>query len=769
MAAMCTARCYHWLIVALLTGGAVASAQSFRRGSMEFYAQREVLVPVGKGIGAVVVEFLHHGQIAPDGRNVAVVSRSQQVVPSRVLQLGPGDYCRLAFQTLPAQPAYQVLYGGPPLPEGTVPAWTYRDGLLLETRQFRRCDLNSAESVQAAFQEAQPIGADYVDGIMHACNPFSLVQEGFLSRYSGTLHIAGPDLYGFFLSTQDCGFMLIDGKMVVSTPGHHPPLRHARPDARTNVRLTPGPHRFEFYHAAARGEAMMAVTWEVSPGTTGGKPQVERIPSEVWKAATIAHLPVEPMTTRESRLLPDFTFRIEGDVPLPDNPLALVRVAFQDRSPKALTMKGRVLWEFGDGQTSEQAEPMHVYLKPGLYTVKLSVGRAPRSITTANRIYVDRPLILDRRPKLDVLDDYLPMLTNCNPAALDASSLRQLVAAFEAKAGRLESPPDDAESDAAARPRRRRAKQAESAPVATADVPAEVLAERWAEARRWLAQAVAAGKAAFLSSSPADGNEALLALARSVGPLARDRLGDSELAFKIWDGAVRKIKTPELRAACAIEAADVAVNDLGNLPAARTLLDGAKSILGDGRKGSVASALARVWGDYCAATGDGKSARQAYAEAERVLITGKTLIEQNAWRGAHNRSAEEFLQTGEFDRAALEIHAWQREFPGEKTDGQVTFMHARYWAGREKYDRAIALSNQLLTVNADSPCADQMLMLAATCEWKRGNAKAASATLHSLLKDYPGSPLVPEAKAGLQRLAAGEPLERPGRRVRKQL
>lgn len=762
-------RLLFYLSVGTLGLAAPVAAQSLRRGGTEFQAQREVVVPSGKGIAVAVVEFLHHGAIAADGRNVVVVSRNQQFVPCRVLQVGPGDFCRIAFQTLPLQPVYQILYGGPPVPQGTVSAWTYRDGLLLETRAYRRCDLNSPESVRAAFQEAQPIGADYVDGILHACNPFALVQEPFISRYTGTFQIAAPTRYGFYLATQDCGFLYIDGRLVASAPGYHPPLRHARPHARVDVQLAAGPHAVEFYHVAARSEAMMALFWEVNPGAAGAKSQPERIPADVWHGAGIAHLPVGPMSTQEARFVPDFTYRIEGDVPLPDNDLALIRVAFQNTSAAALTMNARVLWDFGDGQASEEPQPTHVYLRPGLYSVKLTVGRTPRSLTTVNRIYVDRPLILERRPQLDTLDDYLPQIAKYAPAGLDAVALRQLVAAYESQAARLEAPPDEAATEALARPRRRKAKVQEPQPETPPELPAELLAQRRAEALRQLVAAVEAGQAAFVGPSAAEGDEALLALARRVGPLARERLGQSEQAFNIWEGAVRRIQTPSPRAECAIEAADIAVNDLGNLPKAKLLLDGAKTLLGADARGPLASAWARVWGDYCAARGDGPAAREAYDQAERLRASGKSLIAQNAWRGAHNRSTEEFLQAGLLDRAAQELCAWQREFPGEKIDGQVTYMCARYWAARKKYEPAIALANQLLTVNADSPYADQILLLAAVCESQRGNPQAASATLHSLLKDYPGSPLVPQAREALDQLATGKLLERLDRKPRKRL
>lgn len=754
----------HLLTAGALCIGATLLSPPVGRADSRFVAQREVLVPSGQDIRVVVVEFLHHGQIAPDGRNVAVVSRNQQYMPCRILQIGPGDFCRLAFQTLPTQIAYQILYGGGPVPDGTIPAWTYREGLLLETREYRNCDLDSLESVREAFQTSKPIGADYVDGVMHACNPFSLVPDAFLSRYSGTLHTTLAEPYGFYLATQDCSFLLIDGNLVASAPGRHPPVRQARPQARTEVSLSPGPHSFEFYHVAAGREAMMAIDWEPGPAARS-KP--ERISAEAWNSAAIVRLPVGPPSTDEARFVPDFLYRIEGDAPLPDSDQALVRVAFKDNTSKALSLKSRVLWEFGDGLSSDEPEPTHVYLKPGMYSVKLTVARQPKSITTANRIYVDRPIIAERRPKLDTLDDYLPLLARYNPAALGAESLRQLVAVYEALAARLEAPPDPADVGASRRARRRKNQEVSPEQPAAPELDAEEMATRRVEALRYLAIAVEVGQAAFSDRSSAEGDEPLLALARTVGALARDRLGDSEAAMRVYEGGVRRIKAPDVRAQCAIAAAEVAVNDLGDLGRARTLLDGAKTILGDGAKGAVGSDLARVWGDYCAATGDRQTAREAYLQAEKMLVSGKTLIEQSAWRGAHNRSVEEFLQAFEFDRAAPEIHAWERAFPGEKIEGQVTYMHARYWAGREKYGRAIALSNQLLTVNPESPYADQVLLLAALCEAKRGNAKAAAATLSSLVKDYPGSPLVPLAQQSLDRLAAGQPLDPPVKKHRK--
>jgi len=736
------------VLAALLATGLPAFGQAFRRGGNEFNAIREVAAPAGKSYSILVTEFFHHGEISADGRNVAVMARNSQYAPHRLLQLGPGDYCRLAIQTIPGQSVYEILYGGAPVSQDATPAWTCRDGLLLQTRHYKDCDLNRLESVRAAFESAAPLGADYVAGVMHSHNPFLPVPSPFLTRYSGVMHIDKAGRYGFMISTQDCGFLLIDGRVITSAPGRHPPPRRVRPGMRADVRLTAGPHDFEFYHAASGPAAMMVAAWEVNPKSED-KPQPESIPSEVWRTSAVGRVAAQPVMTKTNRVSPDFLVKMAGEVPLPDNDVPLIGVSFKDITPKTLTSKAKIQWDFGDGQTSDQPDPMHVYLRPGIYTVKLSVARPPKHLEISNRVYVHRPFVT-RTEKEHPLDAYLPMLVRYDPRKLDGPSVRQLVAVFEAKSASLEAGLQEADvmGDSASK---------------SGETAAEIAA-RWADASKFAARAVEVGKAALGGEAAASGDDELIRVARTVGTLARDRIGQSKTAFEIWQGAAAKLKTPDLTAECAIHAADVAVNDLVQPAAAKPLLESAVAQLRQ-KTGPVAAMLKRVWGDYYAATGDGPAARKAYREAEELAKSNKRFTERTAWRGAYNRSTEDFLKMAAYDRAAREIRAWEREFPTEKIDGQLTLMYARYWAGRQMHAQVVGLSEQLLNVNRDSPCVDQVLLLAAQSELKRGKPDASLATLHALVKDYPGSPLVPAAKEQIKKLESSvrQPSKKPGK------
>jgi len=729
--------------------GILVRAQTYRRCGTEFNSRRTISIPADKDYAIVVSEFYHHGEIDSQGRNVLVAAANHDPAPTKILQLGPGDFCRIAFQTVDKERQYEILYGGDPPDAAKVPPWNDNSGLILDTREFRGCNLNSLESVRQAFESSVIIGRDYVSNVQHSHNPFSLKREPFLSRYSGTLHIPREGQYGFLTSSQDCSFLLIDDKVVVDAPGRHGPMRVALRGSRKDIQLSAGAHKFEYYHAASGPETMMVAAWEVSPHDD--KPAPVAIPSEAFRAQVVGRIEPGPVETRAKKLVPDFLVDISGEVPLPDSDLHLIGVQMKNVSPPRLLANSKYVWDFGDGQTSDLAGPQHVYLRPGLYTVKLSIRRGTTSHELANRVFIDQPKIL-KADDLHTLDQYLPILNTYDPSRLDAVSLKQLVATYLWKADTILTP--TAEETEAANEKRGNSEE-DGKPEGKKEQSA-----RGDQALEFLSRAVAVGKVPFLGDSAATGDEELHALAALIGPLARCELGDSRLAGQIWYGASLKIGREELKGQCELEAADIMLNDvmsdISEAKKAKVMLDAATARFGRGRQGLVASRLQRVWGDYHAITGDGTAARKAYNRAEEILGSTRSQTERIAWRGAHSRSAEQFIRDGRLDRAAREVRQWQEEFPAEKIDGYLSLLFARYWAGREMYPQAIALADQLLTVNADSPYMDQLLLLAADCEVKRENPDRALAVLHSLTRDYPGSPLVPRARTEIARLEAGD-------------
>ncbi len=764
---LCATLTIAWIAVtAVWLAAASAAGQSFRHAGTEFDAKRTAAIKPDELRPVMVVEFLHQGLIhRSDGDasagNVLVKAKNNRTVPSRILQLGPGDFCRLAFETISGQNSYTIYYGGQPPKKELLPKWTNTDGLVLETRRFGRCNLHDLDSLRRAFEKAEPFGADYVEAVYHSYNPLSLTPEPFLSRYRGTMNIASPGNYTFWTSSRDCSFVLIDGRLVVSAPGRHGPLRQARPALGKTRQLSAGRHKFEYYHAAAGTNAIMSLAWLKGP--LGDKPRPTGIEPAVFRAASIGRAEVGPVSTRAKKVVPDFRYKIAGEVPLPGETRPLVGVSFRNASPPGLAAKSKFHWDFGDGQTSEQQSPAHVYLRAGLYTVGLSIKRGTRALTTTNRISIDRPLrTRGGKEKPHKLDDYLSILSTYDARRLDVASARQLVLAFlwksemlaAAQSNKEKQEPANTDAKAGAKvkpPQSRSVKEAvERRGAAEA---AKKAAARRAESQKYLAAAVAAGRDALdADSSDKDSDTDVFNLAQLVGPMARNRLGDSKTAFAIWQTTAARISRPVLKARCELAAADIAVGDLLRPKAAKELLDRAVSGLPHSANGLHAARLHRVWGDYWAIMGNGPAARKAYTQAQSRANSSRSHVEKTAWRGAHSRSVEAFLKTKDWARAMEEIQQWQEAFPADKIDGYMTLLLARYWHGRGKYAGATALAEQLIAVNPDSPYADQLLLLAAACEKKLNKPQRAAAMLHSIIKDYPGSPLLPTVKKMLAEL-----------------
>ncbi|MBC7338071.1 MAG: PKD domain-containing protein, partial [Clostridia bacterium] len=95
--------------------------------------------------------------------------------------------------------------------------------------------------------------------------------------------------------------------------------------------------------------------------------------------------------SQTQRFLPDFRFNVVGAVSLPENEIPLVVAEFRDASPPALVSSARVEWDFGDGQTAQGPAVVHVFLRPGLFTIKETVTRAGRPFEMPQRIWIGPP------------------------------------------------------------------------------------------------------------------------------------------------------------------------------------------------------------------------------------------------------------------------------------------------------------------------------------------------------------------------------------------
>ena len=235
-------------------------------------------------------------------------------------------------------------------------------------------------------------------------------------------------------------------------------------------------------------------------------------------------------------------------------------------------------------------------------------------------------------------------------------------------------------------------------------------------------------------------------LAQHIGPIARCRLGDSPAALQIWEGAAKAIKNPALKAECQISAADILINDLVKATrrqnAARTRRP---PRLGKGKIGPTGRGFTTGMGRLLRRHGRRQGRPRLHTRRPNKLAApGRNFIESTAWKGAHSRSAEEFIKiepirSGGRRTASLATRISRRKNrrifdaavrPLLGRPGQVRPGHrpGRTTPGRKSrfgLCRSDFVSGRRLRI-APRPHEDR-----------------AVATLHSILKDYPGSPLVP--------------------------
>jgi tetratricopeptide (TPR) repeat protein len=665
--------------------------------------ERVVQLPSGAGQPAIVVtEFHTHGELQSDGQNLAVF-HNNQMVPWKVLQVGPGDFCRVAFQPVPGGKSYRIAHGGRvgrPGDEAKEEAPTWKEpasaGLLLETHRWKACDLNSLTSVQTALAGSERIGSDYVPTVSHRFNPFSSDPAPFLSVYRGTLQIDTAGVHQFFTSSQDASFLLIDGKHVVAAPGAHGPVGDAR--IKGEVNLSAGPHPFEYYHAAAGHDACMVAAWQPPKASTP-----ELIPAKVFGGQrSVLHLAPGAARHPNKGLLPEFAVEIVGEVPLVDSDEPLVRAQFH--AARATSAAGRLQWDFGDGQTSDLSDPVHVYLHPGIHLVKLTV-KGNMTVESANRVQIHRAIVLpDGKKRPDQLDDYLTIFQRYDSTVLKPLALLQVVRGYD-QLGQT-------------------------------------------------TKAARFGKVGLLSERVLEDEEPVHALVKLVGPMLRDRLDDSAGALEVWQAAVKAMRREQWKAECELAAVDICLADLDQRKEARALLDSATARLKSWNDPALASQAQRLWGDWYARIGDRQAARTAYERSMTSRGRPGSTIEQNAWRGAVSRSTEAFLRDKQLDRALEELRRWQDMFPTDKIEGHLPLLQAQLAVARGKLVQPLVLADDLVVVNPVSPYADRLVFLAAECAEKLHRPERARAGYQALVADYPGSPLVAAARQKLNQLGA---------------
>ena len=88
---------------------------------------------------------------------------------------------------------------------------------------------------------------------------------------------------------------------------------------------------------------------------------------------------------------PSLQWQTDNDFLFADFSVANTEIGFDAQIQfinQSLGTVGSYLWDFGDGVTSNQPSPTHMYAEPGNYTVSLTVSNSDTSYTTIKENYM---------------------------------------------------------------------------------------------------------------------------------------------------------------------------------------------------------------------------------------------------------------------------------------------------------------------------------------------------------------------------------------------
>lgn len=641
-----------------------------------------------------VCTFYHGGRARPDGADIRVAVQGRRIVNHRLIQAGPGDLVRVAFEADLAEQRYYVYYGNPKAEPP--PAWEPQRGVLLEVRQWPGGPAENFGQLQAAWARGKVIGADFVSHVRFGYNPFGESDQPALYRYVGWFVPPTPGTYQIATSSDDGSWILIDGKEVVAWPGPHGAVgdaRHAKPHS-----MTVSLHRLEYWNVNTSGPMMAVAAWQL-PAALDAKepPKFEAVPAE-------AFLPVYEATLVETevkgeRLVADFLPQHAGESWWPER--YAVRMRFKNLTPSAGPRRTeQFAWDFGDGQTSAEADPLHVYLAPGDYAVTLKATRGPLAATFSTKVRVERNWWQQTDPKLDPIEKYAEEVARYDLKRLD---LPNLLLALDLLTHR---------------------EMAEPAAAAAHEIVFN---------RRGVDDAVLL--------------DAGLNLGRTLRGLKRP-----EDALAAYREAEKRVEHRGRKGEAAVLIGQTLLDDLLRYDEAEKEFDRVLRTYATAGAERVIRRAHVGLGDVARHRGDGAKARAAYMAAAAIAVAARSPNEAAVRVGTLARYVEEYTRQKDWEWAFQFLDEWAWDFPLDKLQGNWSLLKGQALILKGDRDAALREASDVVLANPQSPYAVRLLMLAAECHLARGETDKARLLLQTAVEDYPEDPARDEARKRLDAL-----------------
>jgi len=692
------------LLLLLTVVGVAASARADQAAwwNADWTARRVVECTVrdagytGGEVG--VVTFYTGGMARADAADVRVCVQGRRLVAHRVLQVGPGDLVRVAFEANPDIERYYVYFGNPKAEPAE--ALEIRRGLLLEVRLGEGgSQPDSLEAFRKAWRQAEPVGVDFVPNVALGSNPFMDSTRSALLHFTGYFVPPRPGTYDIATSSQGGSWLHVDEQPVIAWPGDHGPTgRVARSE---QLPLTQRPHRLDYWNASTGGATVAVAAWR-TPQQKGKA--FAAIPEDTFLSVVRARL-VE-MDLQGEPLVADFCPEHVGEAWWPDR--YAVRMGFRNLSKGVAAGGGTYVWDFGDGQGSTETHPAHVYLAHGDYKVSLQTKRGTRSHVFETVVHVDRDWRVQTRDEIDAAADYARTVAAYDLAKLDTRNLALAVDLF-------------------------------------------------AHTKTRKALIAAATELVFKRKGVEEKEVLEIGLLLAQNLRTAEQYQD---AIRTCERLEPRLQRRDRKATAAVRIGEILLRDLHEYDAAEKAYRRVLETYARGGAASEMRRAHVGVGDIERHRGKGEEARKAYTAARAIAVAPRPPKMEAVRIGTLARYVEEYTREQDWEWAFHYLDEWAWEFPLAKLEGHWSLLRARALRAGGDRDAALTEALDLTRSNPDSPYAVRLLMLAAECHAASGDGQKARLLLETAVEDYPEDPHRDQARQRLQ--ALGGPVEGGG-------
>ena len=363
---------------------------------------------------------------------IRVSTEDGKAVGSDLIWSAPGEPVTLAFDSSSGAKRYYVYLGSnwPALHlEG-------KAGVTLESRVGDGKTIDHLPDMLQAWNQSTTVnGRAIVPGLFEGGHRFG-PQGNILEHFQGWINLPEAGHLQLAAISTDASFVLVDGKEVVEWPGKHDFHPGLSGEHQGGVDLAAGVHSLEYYNAyvsATDGRPLLCCL-----AAKGG-------PLANWTMLTPdnnfflptghAHvadyqLQTSAPSTSTGGDVPAYAmeWNINGETIIaPDVPdLGLISVQFFLHPNNAMG----VTWTFDDGSTAQGTSVLHLFPRPGMRTVQVSMNQGDKSykLTQTINVHPNWTLLTTVQPQLN--PQFRADILRRDPANLSASDLAGCFAVF---------------------------------------------------------------------------------------------------------------------------------------------------------------------------------------------------------------------------------------------------------------------------------------------------------------------------------------------------